>query len=253
MHPILCEFAGLTIYTQTVSMFGAFLVGLSIALREARRFQLSRLDLIDVVLWSFLAAILGARLAFLMLQGAVSELTLREFCMLGASDGGLSLHGGLLAGGLVGAGLATDRRLNLWRVADSLAPGLAAAIFILRLGCLANGCDYGVPTDLPWGVPLHGALRHPIQLYEGVANLLLLPGLRACNARPCSPGATFLIYLGGSSLIRLLVDFWRADSARLWGGCSIPQLIAAGLAVSAVGCLAWRQKHKTHCQSPYED
>ena len=160
MHPILCEFAGLTIYTQTASLFGAFVAGLALALREARRFDLSRLDLIDLVLWSFLAAILGARLAFLMLQGAVPELTLREFCMLGAFDGGLSLHGGLLAGGLVGAGLARYRRVNLWRVADSLAPGLAAAIFILRLGCLANGCDYGVPTDLPWGVPLHGALRH---------------------------------------------------------------------------------------------
>jgi phosphatidylglycerol:prolipoprotein diacylglycerol transferase len=35
---------------------------------------------------------------------------------------------------------------------DVLAIGLVAALMFGRIGCFLNGCCYGRPTDLPWGV-----------------------------------------------------------------------------------------------------
>jgi phosphatidylglycerol:prolipoprotein diacylglycerol transferase len=139
---------------------------------------------------------------------------------------------------------ARYHHLNGWRVADALAPGLAIAMFFMRLGCLLNGCDYGVLTTVPWSIPLHGGLRHPIQLYEGLGNLVLLPLLSALNRKPLHPGRTFLIYLMCSALLRFGVDFYREDFARIGGLFTIPQLIALVIAVSAGFCLLLKAVRK---------
>ena len=67
-------------------------------------------------------------------------------------EGGLMLYGGYflaIAGGIVYA-----RRANLlvWRAADAAAPSMALGIGIGRIGCFLNGCCFGLPTHLPWGV-----------------------------------------------------------------------------------------------------
>jgi phosphatidylglycerol:prolipoprotein diacylglycerol transferase len=227
MHPILLKFPHFTLYTQTVCLIAAFIAGLLVAAREGRRrFAIPRVDLTDVVLWGFLSAILGARLLFLLLFWETSTFTLQEFCTLGTQDGGFALHGGLLAGGTAAWLTARWHRLNVWRVGDALAPGLAVAMFFMRLGCLLNGCDYGVATTMPWGIWLHGAVRHPIQLYEGGANLALLPFLLHLNRTSSRPGQTLWVYLLGSALIRVGVDVFREDFQRVGGVFTIPQLIA---------------------------
>jgi len=235
LYPILFQFPGFTFYTQTLCIILAFVAGLLLAQREGQRFGITRLDLADIVLWAFLAAIPGARLMFLILNWRTATFTFSEFCTLGTLDGGFSLHGGLATGGLVGVLIARQCHVSVWRVADALAVGLAAAMFFLRLGCLFNGCDYGVVTTMPWGIMLHGASRHPIQLYEGVGNLLLVPLIVKCNQKPLKPGTAFMLYLSLSSLLRLGVDVYRDDPLRVWGVFTIPQLIALGLAILAGG------------------
>jgi phosphatidylglycerol:prolipoprotein diacylglycerol transferase len=106
-------------------------------------------------------------------------------------------------------------------------------MFFMRLGCLFNGCDYGVVTTAPWGIPLHGANRHPIQLYEGVGNLLLLPLLLLFNKKPARPGGTFLLYMLLSAMIRFGVDFYREEYGGVWGLFTIPQLLAVGIGIFA--------------------
>ncbi|MBD3307135.1 hypothetical protein GF339_11975 [candidate division KSB3 bacterium] len=240
MYPILFDVPGFTLYTQTLCLFLAFIAGLLVAVRQGRRFGLQRLDVTDVVLWGFLIGIVGARLLFMVLHGEATALSLSEICTLGTTQGGFSLHGGLLVGGLVVWLAAKYHRLPLWRLADALAPGLAIAMFFMRLGCLFNGCDYGIATTLPWGIPLHGAIRHPIQLYEGLGNLLLLPVLSALNRKPLKPGRVCLLYLLLSSLLRLGVDMYRDDPARVWVGLTVPQLLAAGIALLAAVGLVFR-------------
>lgn len=233
MYPILLDLPGFILYTQTVFFIIAFIAGLLISGREAARFGITRLDVSHLALWSFLGAIVGARLLFMMLNYNVAVFTLREFCTLGALDGGFSFHGGLLAGGLVGVVIAWREKLPVWRFADIFAPGLAAATFFMRLGCLCNGCDYGVAATVAWAIPLHGTLRHPIQLYEGFGNLLLLPLLIRLNRKPLRSGQTFLIYLMASAIIRVVSDFYREESVRMWNYFTMPQLLAMIIAVSA--------------------
>ncbi len=234
MYPVLFEFPGFTFYTQTLLLFLAFLAGLAVALHEGRRFGMPRCALLDVVLWGFVCAIPGARLLYILLNWNSIPLTLNEMCTLGRSGGGFSFHGGLLTGAIGGLLLAWRHKLSFWRLADVLAPGLAIAMFFMRLGCLLNGCDYGVATTMPWGVPLHGAMRHPIQLYEGTGNLLLLPLLLTLNNKPAKHGQVFLLYLFLSSFLRFGVDFYRAEHIMTqWSGLLVPQCIALLIGVTS--------------------
>ena len=244
MYPILFQSSGFTFYTQTLFFIIAFVAGLWVAVHEGKRFSLSRLDITDVVLWSFLSAFLGARLLFMILHQELSDMTLREFCILGTLDGGFAFHGGLLAGGLTGFAVTWIRRLPVWRLADALAPGLAVAIFFMRLGCVCNGCCYGIKTTLPWGIFLHGAYRHPTQLYEGVGNLALVPFLMLLNKKPGKPGQTFLWYSMLSAFLRFGVDFYRDEYKNIWGILTIPQLLACVIAILAGLGLLFRLPQK---------
>jgi phosphatidylglycerol:prolipoprotein diacylglycerol transferase len=121
----------------------------------------------------------------------------REFSHLLTLDfRGFSLYGGLLLAGLAGVVCCGLARVNLWELADCVAIALSIGIVIIRLGCFANGCCFGVETDLSWGVvypqgspaQLHHVASnpmaifhdsravHPTQIYEmlaaGVAALL---------------------------------------------------------------------------------
>lgn len=237
MYPVLFEFPGFIFYTQTLFFVLAFVVGLLVAVHEGKRWKISRLDLTDVILWGFLGSLLGARLLFLFLFQEQSIFSLSELCTLGTLDGGFAFHGGLLTGGIAVLLTVLHHRLPVWRAADALAPGLAVALFFMRLGCLLNGCDYGIPTTAPWGVPLHGALRHPIQLYEGLGNLLLLPLLMQMNKTLGKPGFTFLTYLALSAFLRFAVDFYRDEPMRVWQGLLISQWLALGICVIALAAL----------------
>jgi prolipoprotein diacylglyceryltransferase len=53
------------------------------------------------------------------------------------------------------------------KTGDSFALPLAVALAIGRWGCFFNGCCFGIPTEMPWGVNFFGdGPRHPTQLYE---------------------------------------------------------------------------------------
>ncbi len=230
MYPILFETSGFIFYTQTVLIAFAFMTGLWLAALEAKRFELPHDALVNAAMSAFLGAILGARLFFLLVFQQSSSPGLKELCSLGALDGGFSFHGGLLGGALSGACAAYFLKLPLLRLADVFAPGLVLAMFFMRLGCLFNGCDYGIATAVPWGIWLHGTLRHPIQLYEGVAGLMfILPALIACKRKSLRAGYTFLCYLFLSSLLRFLVDFYRDEPSRIPGELLPTQFLAGAL------------------------
>ena len=239
MHPILFEFPGLTLYTQTVLVIAAFMAGLMLAVHESRQAEIAQCELTTVVLVGFIGSIVGARLFFLLLAWNAAHLTFQELYLLGQTDGGFAFHGGLMFGGFASWLVTRHYRVSVWRMGDVLAPGLALALFFLRLGCLMNGCDFGVPTSQPWAIMLHGSPRHPIQLYEGVGSLALVPFLLFLNRRAYTPGTTLLWYLCLSSSLRFCVDIFRDDPFRYWH-LTIPQFFAFGLAAAAGILLRYR-------------
>jgi phosphatidylglycerol---prolipoprotein diacylglyceryl transferase len=118
-----------------------------------------------------------------------------------------------------------------------------------RVGCTINGCCYGLPTSLPWGIvytdpesyaPL-GVAVHPTQLYEIVFLLVVFGVLFALRKRFQPDGSLFLIYLSVYSLWRLGIDFIRDGTPFLFG-LHQAQVIGIVVLLITVPILIWRTR-----------
>ncbi len=181
---------------------------------------------------------------------------------------GLVWYGGFLLAVLAVLWTVHHRRLPAWPTADCMALALAVGYGIGRVGCLLVGDDYGVPTDLPWGVKFPagaappstaGALRHqfgvhvpasipdsqlmavhPTQVYETLAALAIWGfGWWLLRRRP-KAGVTAMAVLALLALERFLVEFLRAKDDRFLGSLTLAQAISLGVLGAAVALLALR-------------
>jgi len=140
--------------------------------------------------------------------------------------GGLASHGGVL--GVIAALYLYVKYVQRWvpkltllRLLDIVAiPGALAGCFI-RLGNFMNQEILGIPTSMPWGVifghPVDGSVpqpRHPVQLYEAAAYLLIFVFLwRIWKKQPSQTsrpgeivGWLFLLLFGS----RFVIEFLKA-------------------------------------------
>jgi len=247
VHPEILQWGVLHVRSYGLLLAVAFLVGTWLALREARRRRLDEDRIVSVVLVALVAGVLGARLLYVLEH--VDEFRREWVSVLALWQGGLTLYGGIVAGTV--AGLVAARRLGLprWDVADALAPSLALGTVFGRVGCFLNGCCYGRPTRLPWGVrfpedsfaglEFGNAALHPSQLYAAAAGLGLFAVLWALRARLRTPGHLFWLFILLFGLARIPLDLTRAyePSAELLriGGQAVTesQLTSAALALFA--------------------
>ena len=137
-------------------------------------------------------------------------------------------RGGVFYGGLLLA-LATSalyfwlNHLPGWKIADCVAPGLALAQGIARVGCFLAGCCWGIPTRQPFGVvftseqahsitgvPL-GVKLHPTQLYEAALVLLAIPFLLRLLKHKSFDGEVVLAYILYYAVVRFFLEFLRGD------------------------------------------
>jgi phosphatidylglycerol---prolipoprotein diacylglyceryl transferase len=218
VHPEIFQWGFIHIRSYGLLLAVAFLAGTWIGLREARRLGLDEDRLVTVILVSLITSVLGARALYVMehvevfRRGWVNALAIWE--------GGLTLYGGIVAGTV--GGLMTARRLGMpmWTVADALAPSIALGTMFGRVGCFLNGCCYGRPTSLPWGVVYppesFAGLEfgptpiHPAQLYLALGGLLLFGLLWWLRRRLTVPGQLFWLFIVLFTLIRVGLDFTRS-------------------------------------------
>jgi phosphatidylglycerol:prolipoprotein diacylglycerol transferase len=162
---------------------------------------------------------------------------------------GLTIWGAIL-GATLGIWIYSKfSQLNFTYFADLLAPGVVLAQAIGRVGCTINGCCYGLPTSLPWGVvythpesfaPL-GVAVHPTQIYEIIYLLIIFGVLYCLRGRFKPDGSLFLIYLSLYSLWRLGIDFIREGTPFLFG-LHQAQVISIIVLAIAVPILALRAR-----------
>lgn len=159
------------ILTALGILAGFLLVG-----REVRRRDLAADTVESVLTWAVLAGIVGARVLYVIGNpgdfGSIGE-------VLAVWNGGLALFGGLIAGIATGLVLLRRRGAHLPRMLDVVAPALAFAVGIGRIGDLLLTDHLGKPTDSPWALA-----------YEVRTGYDLAPGFGPSPAVPPPPGAS---------------------------------------------------------------
>lgn len=248
MHPEILHWGFIHIRSYGLMLAIAFLVGTWIALRESRRLRLDEDRVITVILVALVAGVLGARGLYVIEH--IEEFRGRWAGILALWQGGLTLYGGIIAGTLGGLLSARQLGLPMWIVADALTPSLALGTAFGRVGCYLNGCCYGHPTHMPWGVVFppdsFASLEfgttpvHPSQVYFAIAGLVLFLLMWFLRRRVETPGVLFWLFVTLFAVVRIPLDFTRAYDAdsRLFtaGGAPVTesQVTSAALALFAM-------------------
>ena len=157
--------------------------------------------------------------------------------MLRIDQGGLIFYGGFIVAALAVVAFARIRHLPLLTLGDFTVSALPLGHAFGRMGCFLNGCCYGAPTDVPWAVPMAGALRHPVQLYEAGFNLLLY-GVLHLLLRRQRPGLVSAVYMIAYGAWRFGIEFLRGDDRLRTAGLDVAQLISLGLIMIGAGLAA---------------
>jgi len=229
----------LTLHTYGVLLAAAFVAGLWITNRQAKKAGLDGTRITDMAVYVLIGGLIGAKLLLLIVEWPFYSKNPGELFTILQSGG--VFYGGLLGALPVAWWFARKHALPGWQTADVLVPGVVVGQAVGRLGCFAAGCCYGRPTEAPWavtftdiyttrtgGAPLDVAL-HPTQLYEAAATLLIFGLLLWLTPRKRFHGQVVLAYVLLYSVARFAIEFYRGDAARgtvLGGRVSTSQFIA---------------------------
>lgn len=222
-----------------ILLVAALWIGLALAEKRSERHGISKDALNNIVYYSLFGYILGGRLLY-----ALSNLPAFVQSPLSLFSLNLDLFdplAGLGTAFLVGLVYGSRQKLPLWSTLDALTPLFAAIAIGLSLSHLAAGTAFGSPTDLPWGIDLWNATRHPSQIYELIASFLIFGWLWLRNA-DARPGILFLTFAALMAGAQLFLEAFRGDSMLIFGGLRLAQVIA--WAMLALALFASESRHR---------
>ncbi len=125
--------------------------------------------------------------------------------------GGMATHG-LLIGAAVGTWIfSVMYGKSFLRLADGLAVPGAFLMGIGRIGNFIDGQIVGRASDVWWAVqfPYADGFRHPVVLYDGAKNLLLMAYLAHVRRTNPTPGATAARFVFWYAFPRIFIDLFR--------------------------------------------
>ena len=213
-----------------ILLLAALWIGLALVEKRAERHNISKEALNNIVYSGLFGYILGGRLLY-----ALENLSAFAQSPLSLISLNLDLFdplAGLVVAVMVGFVYSSRQKLPLWSVLDALTPLFALLSVGLALSHLAAGTAFGSPTDLPWGIELWNATRHPTQIYELVAALLIFAVLWFRKSNTLH-GSDFLLFVALTSGTRLFIEAFRGDSTLVLGGLRLAQILAWILLVVA--------------------
>jgi phosphatidylglycerol:prolipoprotein diacylglycerol transferase len=265
------------LHTYGALVATAFVVGVALAQREARRRGQDPERISDLAFWVLVAALVGSQLYFIAVnhrtyfgpgQFWATTALGRVPRFLVFWETGLVFYGGFIAAALTAAWIMRRHRMPFLAHADTIIPSVAVGHFLGRLGCFAAGCCWGgpAPEGLPWAVRFppgssafetlathrdhagHGFLSadhlttvplHPVQLYEafGELGLFLLLALWL-RPRKRFHGQVLAAWLLLYAVLRATLELFRGDVERgVWAGLGAGQWTS--MAIFAAGVAVW--------------
>ncbi len=223
MLPVLFRLGRLEIHGYGLLLAVSFLVGIYWAMYRAQKRGLDRNKIMDMSLIIIISAVVGSRFFYVITH--IDEFRGHWLDSISPfqSSGTIGIAGLSMLGGVVLAIAAIliycrIKKLPLLKILDVMAPCFAMGLFLTRIGCFLNGCCFGKPSDLPWGIrfPLNSAAGsifqetiHPTQLYSSLYGLVILLVILILERKPRFTGFSAAVFFVMYGTGRFLVDWVR--------------------------------------------
>lgn len=198
----------------------------------------------DTAPFVVICGIIGARLYYCLLN--FSYFFHNPIDIFNIRGGGLSIHGGIIAGIIALWFAAKKYKLSFLRLLDVYSIGTVLAQSFGRWGNFFNNEAFGLPSDgfLKLFIPLQNRpdkfieydYFHPAFLYESILDffifIILIFVIRKYGIK--IEGVTLCTYLFLYSLVRYFIEAVRVDSALNIGSFHVAQLISLGIFIFSI-------------------
>ncbi len=224
----------------------------------------------DLAIKLVLAGVIGSRLFYLIqyrerVFGQCNGLVDCLKATINLTEGGLVLYGGLILGTATYFVICRRRGLDPVNYGDAVVPAVFIGEACGRIGCLLNGCCYGDPCSLPWGIEFpHASVPwaalvqrgfllptadvtfplHPTQIYSSINALVLAAVTAAYYKYRAGNGSVLAVAIMGYAVSRSCIEVLRGDELGQFGtGLTISQLVSIGVfcAGAALAWWSWRR------------
>ena len=219
-----------TLFGRPVMWYGIIIcIGIILAFAyvayRAGRAKIKLDDVIDTALICVPAAIVGARLYYVIFYGNVHSF----YDVIAVWDGGLAIYGGIIGGMVAVIFVAKHKKIDFFKYADMIIPAVMIGQILGRWGNFFNREAYGglvSPSHplyfLRMGLQNGNTIAdfgtaemvyvHPTFLYESVWNLVGFILINIFYKKKKFGGEVFLWYLGWYGFGRFFIEQLRTDS-----------------------------------------
>ena len=258
MSPII-DLGIITIHWYSILIFIAILLGSNLAIKEAKRHGYNEDFMVNLLFLGVIFGIVGARVYYVIFNFDYYKDNLIE--MFKVWNGGLAIHGGIIAGLISTMIICYKKKVNLIKILDYMVVGLIIAQAIGRWGNFFNGEAHGPLTTLAYleglhlpqfiidGMYINGNYYIPTFLYESIwcfLGFIIMLVLR--RRKFMKVGYLTSFYLVWYGFERFLVEGLRTDSL-MFLSLRVAQLVSLLMVLIGI-CLFIYSLHK---KIKYED
>lgn len=256
---ILLGIGPITIYWYGLILLSAISAAILLTIYIGRYLDIKKDDIIDLSFYLIIFGIIGARIYDVFLEFPYYlQNPLKIFALW---EGGLAIHGAIIAGFIALYFFAKKNNYSVLKLSAILTPGLALGQAIGRWGNWFNQELFGLPSNLPWSIPIAISNRplayseskffHPTFLYESLACLFLAAILLVLfykwkkNLNKKRLKIILAIYLSSYAFIRFMLEFIKVDSTPIFLNLRWPQIASLFMFAIALLIIFSPQKNKT--------
>ena len=249
-----------TVFGQDIYWYGIFIglgviLGVLLALHEAKRTGQNPDTYLDFIIYAMIIAIIGARLYYVIFSwDFYSQHPEKIFAI---REGGLAIYGGIIGGVLTAIVYSRVKKKNFWVMADTMAPSLILGQMLGRWGNFFNKEAFGGFTDNLFAmryqlsqvrasdvtpdilqnlVTVNGVdyiQVHPTFLYESMWSLCVFVILLILQRKKKFNGQVCATYFFGYALGRVWIEGLRTDQLCI-GNVPVSQVLSAVLIIASV-------------------
>ena len=136
MNPVMFNLFGIEVHWYSVLILIGIILGIILLEKEAKRFKYPKDTIFNICFWAIIIGIIGARLYYVIFNFSYYSNNILDIFAIW--NGGLAIHGGIIAGVATVIFLAKKHHLNFIKLLDIAAPSLILAQAIGRWGNFFN-------------------------------------------------------------------------------------------------------------------
>jgi len=253
MNPVAINIFGIDVMWYGIIICSGTMLALLLSQYTSKLKGISYDDVLTIFLIAFPIAIIGARLYYVIFEFGYYKDHLID--ILNTRQGGLAIHGGIIAAVIVVYICAKRKNLKLSACLDMAAPCIILAQSIGRWGNFFNQEAHGGPVTEAFiskfpefiknGMLINGTYYHPTFLYESIWNLVVFFILFYMLHKVKENGVVFLSYVGLYSIGRFFIEGLRTDSLMILGLRTAQIVSILGVAIWIIGLVIIYRRRKT--------